>query len=553
MEDLSNYSIEAIYEMIKAGTISVEDLANYIMEVVPDMEATEELRDFLEVADKYIDDRIKSGVETSEPVVEEYHESSEPNENPQGTTSTTSDDVTPDVIPSPLVTQQEVIEEIPVQEASEEVEQSEPIVSDSEYPYFEIDGNSYDEARRAMDQTYNYCQTAGMSIEEISLAGKNGRGPYITFEINNESKIFLDHLMLEFYQNSDGISLEFMRDMSTRSEFFTLEIDPANMSQEEFYAHVKATFDRIYRTIETTRKDFDYESTMPDGLKNIKDRFTNDDPNINQDFTIGYVRNDGKDSYYIVADDVQTAVEYARTIGYDIKNSQGANIFEIDTKGSSVIDTKLSEASIDLSSDYSALDIGQNGVSELDIYGSLSTDPKVGLIENFIETSNDPHIMCILEIEIPPENTSQRIVKLKSETGTNDVVVFTDGQEFDQKVLPKIVDTYAENNPTSKENVTIGGGNSSNTVSCQMESENNTTLIVDGYTKNEVNHMITNIESKSQSMTNQQELEKANVRQKTIGTYQNKNNNTTAFVSMPVLFVICILFILMISLIIFAG
>ena len=113
MEDLSNYSIEAIYEMIKEGTISVEELANYITEVVPDMEATEELRDFLEVANQYIDDRIKSGVEASEPVVEEYHESSEPNETPQGTTSTTSEEATSDIISSPLVTQEEIVSELP--------------------------------------------------------------------------------------------------------------------------------------------------------------------------------------------------------------------------------------------------------------------------------------------------------------------------------------------------------------------------------------------------------------------------------------------------------
>jgi hypothetical protein len=66
--------------------------------------------------------------------------------------------------------------------------------------------------------------------------------------------------------------------------------------------------------------------------------------------------------------------------------------------------------------------------------------------------------------------------------------------------------------------------------------------------------MVEDIETKSEQYQSGMEQEKSNVRQKTIGTYPTNNNQNTsnAFVSMPVLFVICILFVLMISLIIFA-
>ena len=39
-------------------------------------------------------------------------------------------------------------------------------------------------------------------------------------------------------------------------------------------------------------------------------RFRNDDPDIGQDFTVGYINNNGKDSFYLVADDSEKAYEF---------------------------------------------------------------------------------------------------------------------------------------------------------------------------------------------------------------------------------------------------
>ena len=97
---------------------------------------------------------------------------------------------------------------------------------------------------------------------------------------------YMNPKTVEFREENDGIALEFMRNMSTSDELFTIEIDPSNMSREEFYTHVRDIFQKIYETVQTTRKDLDYASTMPDGLKIIKERFRNDDPDIGQDFTI---------------------------------------------------------------------------------------------------------------------------------------------------------------------------------------------------------------------------------------------------------------------------
>lgn len=564
MDDLNRYSIAAIYQMMRDGTIGLEDLSRYISEVVPNMEASEELMEFLETANNYIDRRIRHAVEQQENVTEEQprqiDEETVRVESPEmvsDNTSTSSDDDQSTKIEQPVEQQEQMVEEEPGVEVPASDDVVEEVAPPNEYPYLDSDGNSLEEAQNAMNQTYNYCQDAGMTISDISLSGKAGRGPYISFEINNESKQYLDHLMTEFFQNSEGISLEFMRNMSTKSEMFTIEIDPTNVSQEEFFVHVKETFEQIYKTVETTRRDYDYEKNMPEGLKNVKDHFVNDDPDIGQDFTIGYVRNDGKDSYYIVADDEEAAIAYAQSIGYDIKNREGANVFEIETNGS-VVGTKLEDASVDLANDRDILNFRDNGVSTLDVYGSLETDPKVEMIENFIETSNDPHMICLLDIEVPPENTDQRVVKLKDSGSTNEVVVFTDGEEFDKKVLPKIVDTYAENNHIEHDNITISGGNRDDSVSCQIESENDTTMTINGYSQEEIDTLVTNIENKAKDQASQ-EAEKNSVRQKTIGTYQPNNssdndstNQSSAFVSMPVLFVICVLFVLMISLIIFA-
>ena len=100
-----------------------------------------------------------------------------------------------------------------------------------------------------------------------------------------------------------------------------------------------------------------------------------------------------------------------------------------------------------------------------------------------------------------------------------------------------------------KENIYTTAPDPMDRSSMQVESENNTTLVVNGYTESDVNRMVENIETKADQYQSEVEQEKSNVRQKTIGTYPTNNNGTSsnAFVSMPVLFVICILFILMIS------
>lgn len=564
MIDISDYSLEAIYGMIKDGSISAEELAEYITEVIPDMEPTEELREFLMAASDYMDQRLESGYETNEQNTNEQSavETSEPQgSNPENQTiqPEVNQENEPKPVITPVIEEAEKItteseEEISYDDIDEDLSYVEnpEMVPASEYTYLESDGNPYAEADQIMRETRDYCQYLGMTVEDISLAGKGGHGPYISFEINNESKQFLNHLMNEFYQNNDGIAIEFMRDMSTKSEFFTIEVASANMSQEEFYAYVKEIFSRIYTTLETTRKDFDYENAMPDGLRQIKDHFRNDDPDIGQDFTIGYINKDGQDSYYLVADNSNLAYEYAQSIGYDIKAKPGANIYEIDAE--STIGTKLEGASVALETEEDIYDISQNGVADLDIYPQLSRDPRVEMIENFIETSNDPHLMCLLEIEIPKENSNQRVVKMRTEMGGNETIVFTDGQEFDNKVMPQIVDTYMDNNPVAKENITTTSPDAMDQASCQVESENNTTLSVKGYSENEVNKMVENIESKVDEYQSGMAQEKSNVRQKTIGTYPSNNQTqTNAFVSMPVLFVICILFMLMISLIIFAS
>lgn len=573
MEDISSYSLDAIYEMIKDGTITVEELAEYITEVVADMDPSEDLKEFLVAASEYMDRRIKSGYEE----VQEMTEAEQPEhvtEGEEGTdTTTTSTDTdsekkeTEQAEPTFVPVVEEAEEIVPVEEEPELVpepdltdEQPQPDFEQPEvspdalnqYPYLDGDGNPFIEAERGMKETREYCQRIGMTVEDMSLIGKGGRGPYITFEINNESRQMLNHLMNEFYQNNDGIAIEFMRDLSTKSEFFTIEIASGNMSQEAFYAYVKETFDRIYRTVETTRNDFEYENAMPDGLRQLKERFRNDDPDIGQDFTVGYINTNGQDSYYLVANDSEVAYEYARAIGYDIKARPGSNIYEIDAE--STIGTKLEGAAVALETDEEIYDIAQNGVADLDIYPNLEQDPRVEMIQNFIETSNDPHLMCMLEIEIPAENSNQRIVTMKTEMGGSDTVVFTDGDEFDNKVMPKVIDTYVENNPIEKENIYTTAPDPMDRSSMQVESENNTTLVVNGYTESDVNRMVENIETKADQYQSEVEQEKSNVRQKTIGTYPTNNNGTSsnAFVSMPVLFVICILFVLMISLIIFA-
>ena len=117
-------------------------------------------------------------------------------------------------------------------------------------------------------------------------------------------------------------------------------------------------------------------------------------------------------------------------------------------------------------------------------------------------------------------------------------------------------ETNTDNNVVSMENVTTGPGTKPDTAYCQVESENNTTMVVNGYSEEEVDQMVSQIETKVQEQSNTNEQQMSNGRQKTLGSYPTNNtssDNNDAFVSMPVLFVICILFLLMISLLIFAN
>lgn len=603
MEDLSFYTLDEIYQMLEEGNITIDDLDYYIKNGTIDAEMLEGfIKDGL-IEFKDIDIYVKTGyINTSDIAgyinagvisveeVSSYIESGIIDANtlaaevqdindsqkieaiqtaeiaePSQETIETNQPIEETQIEEPETNLVQPVIEEPEENVTSPIEEEQPLIEEPENimpngwvepinidddNQFENKNDFYNEALHSMEETYKYCILAGMNIKDISLDGKGGRGPYISFEINNESRQILNHLMSELYASNDGVSLEFMRSMATRDELFTISIDTNNMSREELYEHVRDTFYKIYETVQTTRKDFDYAENMPDGLKNIKNRFRNDDPDIGQDFTIGYVRNDGKDSLYIVGEGEKVA-EYAKSIGYEIKNSQGANIFEIETNGS-ITNTKLAEASVDLSNTQA--DITQNGISNLDIYGNLQDDPRVEKIENFIETSNDPHLMCILNIEVPPNNPTQRVVTMKSEMGGSETVVFQDGNNFDQKVMPRIIDTYAENNPIYSENISKTSPDELDRASCMVESENNTVLSVNGYSDAETNAIVENVQAKEK--TNSEGKDMTNSKQKTIGTYPTNNNqseNDAAFVSMPVLFVVCVLFVLMLSLIMFTG
>ena len=606
MEDLSMYTQDDIYKMLEDGTITIDDLDVYIkngtidaesLEVylkdglieIEDLEAyirngtinTTDIANYINAGAISVEDvaeYIKEGVVDVDKLVAEVVSVNDSNKiitietehQIVGEADTVEAPEPVAVAPQTQTPEAESPEPVAPPQQTPEIETPEPVVSQptdinngekvepnggiSEYnntnsistsaPSY-AGSENYETTKNTVESTYQYCLYAGLTIAAFSLAGNAGRGPHITFELHSASRQILNHMMREFYENNEGISMEFMRDMDDKHETFTLELENGNFTQEEFLARVNDFFGRIQNTIATTRNDLDYELNMPPGLKEIKERFKNDDPELGQDFIVGFVRHDGKDSYYVVAGNNQEALDYARSIGYGIKESVGSNIYELDGYG-----PKVAEGAIDLANNPTATDISQNGVSELDIYGSDVMDPKVDMITNFIETNNDPHLMSILDIEVPANNPSQRIVTMKTE-GQEAVSVAFPAEQFDKHVMPKIIDSYAENNDIYPENVQTSAPDAFSRAACQVQSSNNTVLSFRGYSSDEVAKISETITSKqkveSESLTN------TNVRQKTIGTYPTNNEQNHAFVSMPVLFVICILFILMISLIIFAG
>lgn len=331
-----------------------------------------------------------------------------------------------------------------------------------------------------------------------SNPGVKGK-PEISFELNYESKPYLDNLLLSLDENKEDIDVGLTRVASSGKEVLTLEVDNPNLSEAELREKGKNMFNNINNIISETDKNKDYEARMSSHLKALKDKFHNDDPHIpNEDFKIGYSRKDGENTYYVIANSKEQAIEVAELMGYGIKKDRGGNVFEIDPEGKPIEHSKLDDVSENVNEIDEVKDTDE-GLTDIDVnYNNRHfVNDDYSVLENLTKSGQGE-----IRVSTPDATSNQRVVEVTNNYGESSTVVFNDGAEFDNYAY-KLEQTYGEG--------------------VQMDTANGTTT------------------EYSYGGEEQNEYTKSNSYVKTLGTYPTRNNSqaaNTSFMALVVFIVV---------------
>lgn len=354
--------------------------------------------------------------------------------------------------------------------------------------------------------------------------------PEIAFELSYESKPYIDNLLLELYDNKENINVEMSRVSATGQELLTLNVVDPSLSQKELEEKGKKLFTDVSNILKSTDDKKDYESMMPDELRALKDKFVNDDPNIpDEDFKVGYSHKNGENTFYLVTNSKEQAIELAELMGYEVKKDRGGNVFELDTNGRNMEGTKLEKVTENIN-DIDEVKDTKDGISDVDInynnkhYGNEDYKKVV----DFVNDSKDPSTMSVVQIDVPVSTPDQRVVNLASEDGTRETIIFNNGKDFDNYALPKIADAFGNGSTINKDNATkieYDNGKSSYDV----VSSDNTYLRMNNFDSNivdSVDNGLSNYMAKEDNVSNSNT--KTNAYTKTLGTYPTSNYNTEA-------------------------
>lgn len=385
-----------------------------------------------------------------------------------------------------------------------------------------------------------YASFKGINVI-TSNPGINAK-PEIAFELTYESKPYIDHLLLELYNNSDNINVEMSRISASSKEVLSLSVDD-NLSEEQLKEQGKKMFTDINEILKNTDKEKDYESLMPRELKNLKDKFVNDDPNIpNKDFKVGFKYVNGEKKFFLVADSKEEALEISELMGYELKQDRGGNVFELDTSDKLMTDTKLDKVTEDINTIDEVKDV-EEGISDVDIdYNNKHyNDSDTKAVIDFIEESKDPDNMSVVQIDVPTSTPNQRVVNLASEDGTRKTIIFNDGKEFDNYTLPKVATAFGNGTTIDKENAkTIEYDNGKS--SYDVLSSDNTYLRMNNFDNNTIS-TVNNELSKYMNTKEETTLkEKSNAYEKKLGTYPT--NTESAKISVKALIAFSVIVII---------
>jgi len=399
------------------------------------------------------------------------------------------------------------------------------------------------ENERSLKALTTTATNVGLKVVETSSGVKDK--PSISFELNNDSKPYIDNLLINLYDNNENVNVEMEKIASTNQELLTISIDDSSLNLEQMQEKSKKLFTNINNIINSTDSKRDYEKDMPGHLKALKDKFVNDDPNIpDKDFKVGYSNSNGGHSFYLITDNKQEAIELAELMGYSIKKDRGGNVFELDTNGRNMEGTKLDKVTENIN-DIDEVKDTRNGISDLDIdYNNRhyqDGDENYKKIENFINDNRDPSTMSVVQIEVPNATPSQRVVTLASTDGTRETIIFNDGKDFDGFTLPKIANAYGNGTSIDTSNATkteYGNGK----AGYDALSSDNTYLRLYNF-DSEVIGKVENTISKYSAMKDINANTKENAYTKTLGTYP-VSNKEAANTSFTTLIVFCLVMIL---------
>lgn len=463
----------------------------------------------------------------------------------------------------------ENVEELIVQPQGENIEEAN--INEPLFEPIEINENFYDEAvaSHSNDDTSslgNDIVLAGVTAYAVSkginvISQNPGifQYPELSLELDENSKPYIDNLLLTLYNDKEDVNVSLTRIEASGKEVLTLKVDNPELSQAQLQEKGMQLFSAVEKILKETKEEKDYEAEMPSELKALKDKFHNDDPKIpDADFKVGFSNSDGKSSYYLIANNQYEAKELAELMGYEIKQDRGGSVFEIDTDNKKMEGTKLDKVTEEINEIDEVKDPSV-GISDVDInYNNKHFDngeENYERITSFIKDNRDPSTMSIVQVDVPENNSNQRVVSLASSDGTRETVVFNNGEDFDN-ALPEIANVYGngENTSIASENivkVNYGEGK----YSYEALSSDNTYLRLnnlDEHTIDEVNNTISNYvvtEEKTDSNT------KDNNRVKTIGTYPTSNYKEAANTSFLTLLVFTLILILgvMIVYVIYGG
>lgn len=313
----------------------------------------------------------------------------------------------------------------------------------------------------------------------------------LSLELNNATKTYTDNVLQKLYNSNSKIDVSLDRINQTAEELLTVSLNEKNLTPEQIEQAFSGVLEEVNNTLKDTDSEMDYEERMNPELKEMKDKFVNDDPNIpNEDFKIGYSNEDSGKSFYIIANSKKQALEMSELMGYEIKEDRGGNVFELDTDSRMMEGTKLEKASenvndLDEMKDPGLSEIDNSVATGLnDVYVDYNVshygDQEDYLrVVRFIEDNRTKDSTAIVRID-STQTENQRIITCYDEDGLKEQLIISNGDNFDEFILPEIINKFAVGSTFDSDSRKVTE-NPDDTVNYETVSNFDTYLYINNY------------------------------------------------------------------------